>query len=199
MYYKTIEYFTTKKYIDSFFINPATRNVLQEGDFFIIPGLGSTLRVIAKDGADTFYNGEIADFLMSDLQDMGSIITLEDLQRYRQTNFLILVFVGLFRTVFLNSVFRAKFVRPIIKEIGDFFLISHPPPASGAITAFILNVLKSKLGKNGSALNKNPLTYHWIVEAFKHGFGQRTNSGDPDFVPSVKNVCLLSISFSFSF
>ena len=38
---------------------------------------------IAEDGADTFYNGQIADYLIGDLQDLGSIITLKDLQNYR--------------------------------------------------------------------------------------------------------------------
>ena len=69
--------------IYSFFINNATGNVWQEGDFYIIPQLGNTLMAIADDGADTFYNGQIADFLIGDLQDLGSIITLKDLQNYR--------------------------------------------------------------------------------------------------------------------
>ena len=38
---------------------------------------------IAENGADTFYNGQIADYLVADLQDLGSIITLKDLQNYR--------------------------------------------------------------------------------------------------------------------
>ncbi len=67
--------------------------------------------------------------------------------------------------------FRAKFVYPIVKQMGGAYFISHPPPASGVFTAFILNVLQSKLRTNNTSLNGNALTYHWIVEAFKHGFG----------------------------
>lgn len=74
------------KLISSFFINNATKNVWQEGDFFIIPQLGNTLMAIAENGADTFYNGQIADYLIDDLQAFGSIITLKDLQNYRYEN-----------------------------------------------------------------------------------------------------------------
>ena len=88
---------------------------------------------------------------------------------------------------------RAKFVYPVVKQMGGVYFVSHPPPASGAITAFILNVLQSKLNTNNTSLNGKSLTYHWIVEAFKHGFGQKSNSGDPDYVPSVKKCIHINI------
>lgn len=86
--------------------------------------------------------------------------------------------------------YRSRYMTPVRVNLNGFDFYSHPPPASGGITAYILNILKSKLSTNGVALNGNSLTYHWIVEAFKHGFGQRTKQGDPDFVPTVNDVCI---------
>ena len=71
------------KNVYSVFINNATGRVLKEGDLLIMPELDNTLTLIAKNGADIFYKGTIADYLVADLQDLGSIISLEDLQRYR--------------------------------------------------------------------------------------------------------------------
>lgn len=60
-------------------------------------------------------------------------------------------------------------------------MYSVPPPGSGVILALILNIL------NGMVPHENNVTtYQRITEAFKYGFGKRTQLGDPDFVDISK-------------
>lgn len=58
--------------------------VWQQGDLFKIPNLGCTLMAIAKQGARTFYEGQIRDKLIADLQQMGSFLTKQDFEQFRQ-------------------------------------------------------------------------------------------------------------------
>lgn len=61
-----------------------------------------------------------------------------------------------------------------------------PPPGGGLLLAMIMKILDGlNLDKLGSA---DPLTYHRMLEAMKHAFGQRTKLGDPNFVPGIREV-----------
>lgn len=44
--------------------------------------LCNTYKMLAENGGDDFYNGKLADLVVEDLQDLGSIITKKDLQSY---------------------------------------------------------------------------------------------------------------------
>lgn len=67
-----------------------------------------------------------------------------------------------------------------------------PPPASGILLSFIINILKNYNFKpeDLSSVNSTILTYHRIVEAFKHAYGRRTQIGDPKFV-NIENVSII--------
>ncbi len=54
-----------------------------------------------------------------------------------------------------------------------------PPPASGAILLSILNIIERF---NFEASGFNELNVHRLVEAFKHGYAQRTELGDMAFI-----------------
>jgi gamma-glutamyltranspeptidase len=64
-------------------INPSTGDVYQEGDRIPRPGFAQTLRVIQSEGADAVYTGSLAQTFVDDIQDMGGLITLEDLANYQ--------------------------------------------------------------------------------------------------------------------
>lgn len=55
---------------------------------------------------------------------------------------------------------------------GGYKLYTTPLPSSGAILAFILNVMSDLYTKDV------PLYWHRVVETYKHAYGQRTNLGD---------------------
>lgn len=47
------------------------------------PSLCSTYRMLARNGGNDFYTGQLADLILSDLKDIGSVITRKDLESYR--------------------------------------------------------------------------------------------------------------------
>ncbi|MFA6168863.1 MAG: gamma-glutamyltransferase, partial [Gemmatimonadaceae bacterium] len=53
------------------------------GSRLVQPWLARSLRLIAEQGADAFYRGEIADSLVAEMQRGGGIISKEDLANYR--------------------------------------------------------------------------------------------------------------------
>lgn len=74
---------------------------------------------------------------------------------------------------------------------GGTQFFSVPPPGSGALVAFILNILDG-YGFNSKSVEDIPstvTTYHRIIEAFKYAFGFRTKLGDPDFVDITRVSC----------
>ena len=74
--------------------------------------------------------------------------------------------------------FRVSWTAPVTADLANnITLHSVPPPGSGVILALILNIL------NGMVPHENDVTtYQRITEAFKYGYGKRTQLGDPDFV-----------------
>lgn len=61
---------------------------------------------------------------------------------------------------------------------------SAPPPGSGAILTFIINVLHRLL-----PVSDENIMWQRIVETFKWAYARRTELGDPDFVDGMgKNV-----------
>lgn len=44
--------------------------------------LCETLKVIAEEGGDSFYNGKLSNRIVEDVKQFGGIITAEDLNKY---------------------------------------------------------------------------------------------------------------------
>ena len=100
-------------------INP-NGEVLPEGNTLKQPQLALTLRAIAEEGPDYFYNSNFTKKLVKDLcQRYSSILTFEDFRNY------------------------SAVTRPVLMSRfdDDMTIHSFPPPASGAVLALILNIL----------------------------------------------------------
>lgn len=54
----------------------------KSGQYYALPELAKTFKVIAKEGVDAMYNGSLTDQLVKDLNKLNSIITKEDLANY---------------------------------------------------------------------------------------------------------------------
>ncbi len=145
--------------------NPAAREVFTRNGEFYQPGeklvqrdLARTLAAIAQN-PQSFYTGNIAKAIASDMAKNGGLITLEDLKAYKP----------IWRTPVCGNFRLAK-------------ICSMPPPSSGGIHLLqILNIigdidLKS-LGWH------HPDALHLMVEAMKIAYSDRSQYlGDPDFV-----------------
>ena len=90
------------------------------GEMLYMPKFAKTLERI-RDNPDDFYYGELAKDIVQDIQDGGGIFTLDDLKNY-----------------------QVKFRRPMNGAIGNYSWYSTPPPGSGVVLSFILNILKGK-------------------------------------------------------
>lgn len=141
-----------------YFKNVFTRNgaIAIEGDIIKMPIFGETLRKIADEGISSFYEGSLADSIVSTVKTHGGIMTHNDLKEYE---------------VILRKPIRTKY--------RGHQVISSPAPTSGPILALVLNILDPLTSLE---LNSNNLSiYQQLVEALKYGFARRTHLGDPEF------------------
>lgn len=65
------------------FCDPKTADVYKYGDLMKRPALARTFDVIAREGADAFYDGRLTENFVKDVQDHGGIITIKDLNNYK--------------------------------------------------------------------------------------------------------------------
>ncbi|CAF1527772.1 unnamed protein product, partial [Rotaria sordida] len=144
---------------EMFVKNNLTNEVYREGDIMKRIKLAKTLRRISEEGVDIFYNGDLGDQIINEIQNKGGILTQDDLRQYKLD--------------FSESIF----VNLTDKLIG----YTSSAPSSGPILIFILNILldynfsQNSLNSSESAT----LFYHRLIEAFKFAFAKRTELGDP--------------------
>src|SRR6059036_823795 len=122
------------------------------------PDLARTLQLISDSGPGVFYNGQIANLIVAEMQRGGGLITKDDLGRY-----------------------RAKWRTPVQLSYRGYHIYSMPPPSSGGVTmGEILNILEGydTLPAFGTAAY-----VHLVTEAMRRAFIDRNHwLGDPDFV-----------------
>jgi gamma-glutamyltranspeptidase / glutathione hydrolase len=130
-----------------------------DGEIIRQPDLGQTLRAIASEGPEVFYQGWIAQAIVETIKKEGGVLTFEDLRNYK-------------------PVWR----EPLIGSYRKRTVITMPPPSSGGVALIqMLNVLE---GHQLDKLSHNSATYlHLLTETMKHAFADRAQYlGDPDFV-----------------
>ncbi|KAJ5628147.1 hypothetical protein N7490_010375 [Penicillium lividum] len=123
--------------------------------------LADTLETIAERGPDAFYSGPIAETMIKAVQDSNGTMTLEDLANYR---------------VALRNVSQINY--------RGYTVTSGTAPSSGVVALSMLKILDGyeDFFSSESAVN---LSTHRMTEAMRFGFGQRTEMGDPLFVPGM--------------
>ncbi|CAL7949448.1 unnamed protein product [Xylocopa violacea] len=142
-----------EKSLAEILINPVTNTTWKTGDKIRRPQLAKTLKLIAEKGPGIFYNGSMGDDLVAEIKQFNGIIKKEDLQNY-----------------------KVKWSKPISTTIGDLTMYTTPPPGSGAILTFILNVLYGMVPNPN-----NKIMWQDIVETFKWAYARRTELADPDY------------------
>jgi len=123
----------------------------KEGQLIKNPYKAHTFKLLAKYGKKGFYEGEVAESIVKEVQARGSPITLEDLANHTST-----------------------FVDPISFEFLGKKLWEIPPNGSGIIALLSLGLIKSLDAKGVidiSKLKHNSVEYlHLIIEVLKLSF-----------------------------
>jgi gamma-glutamyltranspeptidase/glutathione hydrolase len=118
----------------------------QPGDRFVNADLAATLRLIAAQGADAFYRGELAQRMVDDLARRGGLLTREDLEQYR--------------------VVERMPVRGVYR--GHVVFSTPPPVASGTALIEILQTLDRQPPVPGAQLARDVDATHLLLETFRH-------------------------------
>ena len=132
-----------------------------EGDIIVQKDLAKTLKRIATNGRDGFYEGETADLIVSEMKANNGLISHDDLKEY-------------------NSVYR----EPIVGSYRGYTIISMGPPSSGG--PLIIQMLNMLENFDVSSMTRNSTEFvHMLTEIQRLAYADRAiHLGDPDFYPS---------------
>jgi len=123
------------------------------------PELANTFRLLASEGIEAFYRGEIAKKIVNAVQEKGGILTLDDLANYSPVEY-----------------------APIKGQYKNYTLYSARPPASGGLHIIqLLNIIENWPVKEWGFNSESYI--HHISEAFRFVFADRAHYlGDPDYI-----------------
>ncbi|MEB3005571.1 gamma-glutamyltransferase [Capnocytophaga sp. G2] len=137
------------------------------GERFKYEQLAQTLERIRDGGRAEFYEGETAKRIVSYVQELGGILTLEDLKNY-----------------------HSQWRTPITFNYKNYTISSMPLPSSGGIC--LAQILKSVAPYNIGKYPHNGEKYiQLLVEAERRAYADRAYYlGDPDFVKVPTEILL---------
>ena len=118
------------------------------GDTLRNPALGETLRLLAREGEQAFYQGRIAEQMVTDLQAHGGFLSAADLANY-----------------------AIREGEPLHAEVGGKVVWTVPPEGGGAMLLEILGILDQAAFR--SLAYDSPAYHHHIAQACKLAFIDR--------------------------
>ena len=133
-------------------------SVKRIGELVENPDLARSLAMIARDGADVFYTGEIADRIDADFKAHNGLMRREDLAAYETTR-----------------------TDPIWSTYRGYDIATNHPPGGGIMLVEMLNILENF---DLSGMGHNTAEYiRTVCEAMKAATADKDNHvGDPAFV-----------------
>ncbi len=134
------------------------------GQVFRAPEQAEVLRMIATDGRDGFYEGPVAEDIVTSLRALGGTHTLDDM-----------------------AAVACDYTTPVMAPYGDLEIYEHPPNGQGATALLLLNILKhfdlSSMDPFGAE------RAHIEAEATKLAYAWRNaDVADPDHVTRVEEM-----------
>ena len=131
----------------------------KQGDLLQQEELAQTLEIIRDQGADGFYKGKTARLFVDYVKELGGIISLEDLAKY-----------------------KAVWRKPIAFKYKDYKITTMTLPSSGGIC--LAQILKSIEPYDLSKIDHNSTEYvQLLTEAERRSYADRAHFlGDIDFV-----------------
>lgn len=129
----------------------------QKGEIFKNPALASTLKILAKDGRDAFYQGEIARKIDAFMKKEGGYLRYEDFATH-----------------------KSEWVEPVSVHYRGVDVWELPPNGQGIAALQMLQILKN-FDLKGMGFN-SPASLHTLIEAKKLAFEDRAKFyADQDF------------------
>lgn len=134
---------------------------IEVGDRIVLPEQAAALLLIARDGADAFYRGPIAEAIVASAQADGGVLSMDDLAGY-----------------------ELREVEPVRAIVGGRTILSMPPPSSGGVAIAQIVALAERLDLAMPATGwPVPAEAHTLAESMKHAFADRSrHMADPAFV-----------------
>ena len=154
-------------YQDEFALSPEAQKVFYQTDgspwpvgaMLVQKDLATSLRLIAENGADEFYEGSIAKKIVANMRENRGIINAEDMKTY-----------------------KAVEREPLQGSYRGLKVVSMPPPSSGGTHLIqMLNILErfpmEQFGHNSAD------SIHVMTEAMRMAYADRSKYlGDPNYV-----------------
>ena len=142
-------------------------SAIKENSIFKRPDLEKTFKLIASNGKDGFYKGDIAKAIVKAMNLNNGLFSLKDFESY-----------------------SAEISEPIVGSYRGNLVFTAGPPSGGGITLLtalnILSFFDLKKFNSDSAV-----TYHLISEALRRGHNNRSHFvGDPDYFDVPVNQLL---------
>ena len=143
---------------ESFRIYFKNNKAVAENSILKRPDLAKTFSLIADQGMDGFYKGEIATLMVEAMNANNGLFSLEDFSSY-----------------------KASFGDPISTAYRGNLVFTSGPPSGGGITLLTaLNIL-NYFGL-GELQSDSTITYHLLAEAERRGHNNRSHFvGDPKY------------------
>jgi len=128
-----------------------------KGEIFKNPALARTLKIIAQEGRDGFYLGEVAQEIDSYMRANGGFVTYQDMASH-----------------------KSEWVEPVSTNYRGYDVWELPPNGQGIAALQILNIMEQYDVKSMGF--GSPEYIHTFVEAKKLAFADRAKYyADPDF------------------
>lgn len=146
---------------------------LTEGDTLYQPELANTLRSIAANGRNGFYDGPVAQQIVNEVTKHGGVMTLNDLRNY-----------------------KAQLVDPLRGSYRRYEILSANAPQSGAFVIEALNILENENLTRLGHFSTSTECLHLMAETFRRVYADRSAFlDDPNFA-YVPTKGLVSKSFA---
>jgi gamma-glutamyltranspeptidase/glutathione hydrolase len=128
----------------------------RQGELFRNPDLGHAYRLIAEQGPDAFYKGEIAAAILKTSQHLGGTLSAEDL-----------------------ASFHSEWVTPISSDYRGWRVYELPPNGQGMAALEMLNIMETL---PAAPAPFSPAEMHLRIEAMKLAYSDlRRYDADPRF------------------
>jgi gamma-glutamyltranspeptidase / glutathione hydrolase len=136
------------------------------GDMFQNPALAKALRLIAKEGAEAVYEGEVAKAILSTSRGLDGTMSAEDLAE-----------------------FSPEWVEPICTTYRDWTIYELPPNGQGIAALEMLNLMETSPASTDGTLSATEL--HKKIEAMKLAYADLARfNADPHFAKIPVNGLL---------